>query len=259
MGSEKKTFNWKLFFILWVMVIIGLLGVIPYTLTLQAEQLDRIQLPMPISLLVTIQVIITSLIYGILTGLGILIAKKINLGLPFLEAILQKRKTAGSFQKIIIISTIAGLAAGFVILALDTWVFNLERINVSLPSSVKPPAWQGFLASFYGGIVEEILLRLFLFSLLAWLGNFIIKSDSLAPRLQVLWIANILAAVIFGIGHLPTAVVIGLPLNTFIVIRTLILNGIGGLVFGWLYWTYGLESAMIAHFPADLLLHVLVA
>jgi len=31
------------------------------------------------------------------------------------------------------------------------------------------------------------------------------------------------------------------------------------VVFGWLYQTRGLESAMIAHFSADIVLHVLLA
>jgi len=35
------------------------------------------------------------------------------------------------------------------------------------------------------------------------------------------------------------------------------LNGLGGLAFGWLYWKQGLESAMIAHFSADIVLHVI--
>jgi hypothetical protein len=35
------------------------------------------------------------------------------------------------------------------------------------------------------------------------------------------------------------------------------LNGLGGLAFGWLYWKRGLESAMMAHFSADIVLHVI--
>jgi hypothetical protein len=36
-----------------------------------------------------------------------------------------------------------------------------------------------------------------------------------------------------------------------------VLNGIGGIVFGWLYWRNGLESAMTAHFSADIVVHVM--
>jgi hypothetical protein len=34
-------------------------------------------------------------------------------------------------------------------------------------------------------------------------------------------------------------------------------NGLVGVVFGWLYWRYGLLAAMIAHFSADVVLHTL--
>jgi membrane protease YdiL (CAAX protease family) len=35
------------------------------------------------------------------------------------------------------------------------------------------------------------------------------------------------------------------------------LNGIGGLLYGWLYWRQGLTLAMVAHGGTDLVLHVL--
>jgi len=36
------------------------------------------------------------------------------------------------------------------------------------------------------------------------------------------------------------------------------LNGIGGMVFGWLYWKKGLEFAIISHFSADIVLQIIV-
>jgi hypothetical protein len=36
------------------------------------------------------------------------------------------------------------------------------------------------------------------------------------------------------------------------------LNSLGGLAFGWLFWTFGLESAMLAHFFADVILYTLI-
>ena len=40
--------------------------------------------------------------------------------------------------------------------------------------------------------------------------------------------------------------------------RAIVLNGVGGLVFGWLYWTFGLEAAMVSHFSADIVIHVIM-
>lgn len=39
-----------------------------------------------------------------------------------------------------------------------------------------------------------------------------------------------------------------------LLIRGLLLNGVGGLVFGFAYWQVGLEAAMLAHLTADLVL-----
>ncbi len=62
----------------------------------------------------------------------------------------------------------------------------------------------------------------------------------------------------FGLGHLPATSVI-LPLTPLVVVRAVILNGLAGIAFGYLFFTTGLESAMISHFTADLILHFLLA
>ena len=70
------------------------------------------------------------------------------------------------------------------------------------------------------------------------------------------WAAIVVAALLFGAGHLPAASKIW-GLEAIVVLRTLLLNGIAGVVFGWLYWKRGLEMAMLSHFSADIVLHVI--
>ena len=95
-------------------------------------------------------------------------------------------------------------------------------------------------------------------SFFAWLGRFISKTPEGKPTNLVFWIANILAAVLFGLGHLPTMASL-VPLTPLVIVRTVVLNGLLGILFGWLYWRRGLEAAMISHFSADIVLHVLLA
>ena len=64
-----------------------------------------------------------------------------------------------------------------------------------------------------------------------------------------------MAALLFGVGHLPITSEL-ITITPLVIFRALLLNGIGGVVFGWLYWKKGLESAMIAHFSADIIIHV---
>ncbi len=70
------------------------------------------------------------------------------------------------------------------------------------------------------------------------------------------WIANLLAAVLFGLGHLPTTAAL-VVLTPMVVARAIVLNGLVGVVCGWLYWRESILAAMVAHFFGDIVLHVL--
>jgi membrane protease YdiL (CAAX protease family) len=102
----------------------------------------------------------------------------------------------------------------------------------------------------YGGIVEELLMRWGVMTLLAWIGWRLTsragKREPGAPSKVVMWTAITLAALLFGAGHLPTTAMI-VSLTPVVIVRALVLNGIGGMLFGWLYWQRSLEAAMIAH------------
>jgi len=107
-----------------------------------------------------------------------------------------------------------------------------------------------------GGINEKVLLRLFMMSLLAWLGYFISHTPEGKSIVAVFWIANVLAAVLFGLGHLPATSLL-LPMTPLVVLRAVVLNASVVFVFSYLDFTRGLESAMLSHFSADIVLHVI--
>lgn len=59
-----------------------------------------------------------------------------------------------------------------------------------------------------------------------------------------------------GLGHLPaTKAVVG-TISRLILLRTLLLNAPIAVLCGWLFWRYGIEAAMLAHFTADIAYHV---
>jgi hypothetical protein len=114
-------------------------------------------------------------------------------------------------------------------------------------------AWRGALAVFYGGIVEEVLCRLLPVSALVWL---LARCNRRVVRPWMFVLAIALAALLFGAGHLPAAHAAGLLGTPLLVARIVLLNAVVGAVTGGLFWKYGLEHAMLAHFCADLVLHV---
>jgi membrane protease YdiL (CAAX protease family) len=99
-------------------------------------------------------------------------------------------------------------------------------------------------------------MRLFLMGSLVWLFGLIWKNPSGTLAGGAFWMANILAALLFGAGHLP-ATAQAVKLTPTVVGRALLLNGIPGVFCGYLYVRYGLEAAMLLHFSLDILLHLI--
>jgi len=256
----KNIINWKLFFILFAACVIGSMLVLPYSLSLTSAGLEY-----PLWLIILSAAANGIIMFAVVTFLGLLLSKKIGLAnggqktsglrLPILEGILNKENKAKEFKALLLPSICLGVLAGGLIIVLSI-PFN-NAIPEFKNMEVLVPAWKGFLASFYGGIAEEVLLRLFLMSLLVWIGFKIKKASDGSPTAVGVWIAIILSSVLFGIGHLPATAQIVEELNAVVIARALVLNGIAGIAFGWLYWKKGLESAMIAHFSTDIVLHVI--
>lgn len=111
---------------------------------------------------------------------------------------------------------------------------------------------------FYGGIIEEILLRWNILSILVLLSIKIFKQNVQ----NTWWIAIIISAILFGCGHLPMyfATAIKPTISTiFLIIAT---NSYAGIFFGWIFKRFGLISAMIAHILFHVtwfLIHVIIS
>jgi len=253
---QRKRFDWREFLILWAAGVGGVVAVIPYSLTLQAPLLEEMP-PLPVSLTAVIiaQIGQNAVLVAIAVGLGLLLAERVGLGAPLLKACLAGKAAGQGLRGLVVLSVLLGAVAGVVIIGLELLVFA-PQLPTALSLVEEPPAWQGFLASFYGGITEELLMRLFLMSLLGWLVSLVWRKAPGQPAAGALWTANITAAILFGLGHLPTTAAL-VPLTGWVIARAIVLNGIAGVVFGHLYWKKGLEAAMLAHFSADIVLHVL--
>jgi hypothetical protein len=101
----------------------------------------------------------------------------------------------------------------------------------------------------YGGVIEEVMLRLFFLSLLAfilWKVFFKGASREAIPT-RVFVIANVLAALLFAAAHLPSTLMTFGELTPLILFRCFLLNGGFGLIFGWLYRKHGIVYAMLGH------------
>lgn len=147
--------------------------------------------------------------------------------------------------KTIALATSAGL-----VFSLDYWTFGAcEPLIQSSITGARLSAAGFGAAVLYGGIVEKILMRLFLMSLIAfilWKLFFRNTSKNKLPD-KIFISANIISALLFAAGHLPaTAAAFG-ALTPMLLARCFLLNGGFGLLFGLLYHRYGIWYSMAAH------------
>jgi hypothetical protein len=65
-----------------------------------------------------------------------------------------------------------------------------------------------------------------------------------------MWTAVAVAGFSFGIAHLW--VVLPVPDSSIVRFRIIFQNSVIGTILGWLYWKYGLESAILTHILIDI-------
>lgn len=243
------------FLIIWGATLIGVCAVLPYQMKMVQGKLDKARetstkkIP-SLPVIILISFVQSALLLGIATGIGLWIAPKVNLHWWIITYWLTGQPIPFSISNALITAIASGIAAALLIVGLDS-LFRSKMPPVQEDSQIPGPI-HGFFASFYGGIAEEVLLRLFLLTLFLFLFHRIGLHG-----LSSFWAANILTAILFGVGHLPAAKNL-FGLNSIVIWRTIILNAIGGIVFGYLYWKYSIEIAMVSHFSADIVIHVIV-
>ena len=135
---------------------------------------------------------ITVVMYGLICGIfGIILSNKIGL---FKKFKIEKE----ALTKTIIISIIGGI----IMILGDLLVFgNINSLIKDL--YVNKPTIEYIILSFtYGGVVEEVMLRLFFMSLVIFVISKIFYKDKTIPT-KVFIISNIITALVFALLHLP--------------------------------------------------------
>ena len=175
--------------------------------------------------------------YGIVLGaVGIFLGKKTGLWKD--EKTIKKNP--------LIIATVISGVGGLGLIFPDILFFGKYSEAILNSYAVKPTIPYMLASVLYGGVIEEVMLRLFTMSLIALLLHKLLGKKNEKPTVGILIASNVIAALLFAAGHLPaTAMLMGI--TPMILFRCFLLNGGFGLLFGFLYRKYGLRYAMLAH------------
>jgi membrane protease YdiL (CAAX protease family) len=255
----KRKFSWKMLLIMLALVLVA--GMLKAPMVISNEYADQPELWTNIVLSITLS---TFVLYGLPGGIGLLLASRVGLGLLFIEGWVEKKPLKGKFGKVVLIALVAagvltaiGIGVRFLTAPMILAAFEAQNIPLStLGESTQVRWWTLLLGSLSAGIGEEIGFRLGLLTILIWVAGLIWHDETGRTKPIGFWLANLLIAVLFGAFHLFNLSAMGLPLMAGLVIRAVLGNGLLALTFGWLYWKFGLESAMLTHFILDVLLYV---
>ena len=220
------------------LVIFGLVGGY-FTALYSIEIMDKALLDETIAQVGSIEIVIAittlqSLIYAVILGLiGKIIAEKIGLW----------RKITFE-SKPLIYTAVASIIGGMIFILADVLLFG-KLIPAVMDSYASKPTASYFLASItYGGVVEEVMLRLFFMSLIAFVISKLSKGKAVTDTHLI--IANAISSLLFAAGHIPgTVMMIGI--SPIIIFRCFLMNGGFGLIFGRMYRKYGIQYAMLTH------------
>ena len=247
----------KLFAILWIAGMTGVLSLLLIDISAIIANLPAAGgsempfHPMLVKLLGTIQptILLTLAIFA-----GLQLAPAVGLSAPAAEALARGNSFLSALKPQVVPGLIAGVIGGVAILS--TWVLfrpilppvfvtRAESLNASMP----------FLTRLlYGGVTEELLLRWGLLTLLVWIAWRMFQRGRGTPRTIYFIGAIVISSVMFGIGHLPLVVALGVDFTVPIIAFVVLANSLFGLIAGYLYWRKGLESAIIAHMTTHIVL-----
>jgi len=226
--------------VLFTLGFIGVLSILTMNIPLP-EEASKILLeqftPKQIKLLTLINPTIL-LIVAIL--LGVFMHDKVSLDVPIIKGIIKNDKNY-QISSILKYGIIGGVISGIILTLVGVLFYPILPLEfIELGDTLKPTLIARFL---YGGLTEEILMRFGLMSFVIWLLSKIFKTINS----KIYWIGILIAAVIFALGHFPIAFQAVSNPSVLLLSYILIGNSIGGVIFGWLYWKKGLETAFIAH------------
>ena len=238
---------WRQFVPLWSAGAVGIAVGVPVSLRALLPHIPAASLPAPAVLIAT-SLAQSAVLLSVAAATGIALAPRLGLRSHLASWGDTGTAVLSALRPELPLAVGSGFAAGLALWAVDT--ATLPWMPARLQTLAQAET-RGVLTTLtgmlYSGITEELLLRWCVMSLFAWCGWRFAQRSGERPRAPIMWAAITPSAHVFGLGYLPAATAIQVPLTDALVARTLALNGLAGVVSGTLFWRRSLEAGMVAH------------
>jgi membrane protease YdiL (CAAX protease family) len=228
----------------------SMLGAVSVTVMMLPQLSAEVTLPAPLWMITLASILQSGLLLALATWAGVALTPAVGFRAPLFEAAATRRPILTELWSQLRPGVYAGVPAGLVLLVFTR--FSPPEI-ARLAERFEPPLLARLL---YGGVTEEVLMRWGVMTSLTWLMWRLLQRPGDAVRPAYVSVAIVASSLIFGLGHLPVAHFLLGGLTPSTLAWVIGANTSFGLLFGWLFWRRGLESAMVAHAMTHLVSHL---
>ena len=234
----------------------GMIGVISLVSSVLPGLLAGEELPLPMGLVIAVSSLQSAALLGLAVWVGCKLAPSVGLESPSILAMVSGKPVISLLSQQWRPGLYGALLGGAGLAA-----FNALSSSVIVPAEpgVPLPVIPIIARILYGGVTEELLIRWGLMTALLWLCWRYFQKEKDTVTFLSAGLSIFISALLFGIGHLPYASVVVPQLTIDIIVFIVSANTSFGVLFGYLYWRHGLESAMIAHAGAHLIAFLLAS
>jgi hypothetical protein len=180
----------------------------------------------------------------IMSFCGAILADKTGLHAPILEALLEGKAGINALVPIIL-PTILYSMGGLIIFCI--LYYSLAKYTIDKPSLQIMTQMRLALGTdgcvLYGGVVEEIIGRWGLMNLATFFALIFTKQAN--PT--VMWLSIVVSGLIFAVGQLPAYLAAGCTSSRQFIYSYVLLSLSQSLLFGFLFWQYGIICSILAH------------
>lgn len=259
--SDRPKYNWKLFFLFVGLYAFGLLASYP-ALVSQAEIFigilgDNISsTPTEFALVALINPLLLGIV---LIYFGVRYFPRVDLHSLMAEKV-DGALTAGTRKKYTLKESLPYVLLVSLIIAVLFLGFDVVFQNV-LPENYQPNfsvpnVAQVISQIFYSGLAQEILLRFGVMSSLVY-----VLSGRGARLNQTTYIVSIIFTALLYAFAQYNSVVTTIDMSFIVLLRILLLDGLAGILYGFIYYKFHIEGSILSHMLTNawvLLGHVII-
>lgn len=180
----------------------------------------------------------------ILSFAGTVLSPSTGLRDPILEALLRGTAGISALGPILLPTVLYAFFGVLVFLLLYYGIITriADKKNMEIMANIRTTLGiDGCVL--YGGVVEEIIARWGLMNLAAFFALLFTKQY---PRL-IIWISIFISGLVFAVSQIPAYLAAGCTSNRRFIYSLILLSLYQSILFGYLFWQYGLIAAILAH------------